>query len=49
VGPIAGLDVKERKFLKDGVFWNVKPCGLVRTEFRRNIAPPSSGRQEMVN
>jgi hypothetical protein len=31
---------------KNGIFWVVTPCGSCKNRrFRRNLAPPSSGRQ----
>jgi hypothetical protein len=42
--------LQRRRNVKNGVFWDVTPCGSCKNRrFRRNLAPPSSGSQRSVN
>jgi hypothetical protein len=43
------MPVKWSLFTKNGVLWDVTPCGSCKNRFRRNSAPPSSGWQKSMN
>jgi hypothetical protein len=32
-----------KRYMKNCVFWDITPCGSVRTDVSENLAPPSSG------
>jgi hypothetical protein len=52
---VVSLEIKvhfavRRTYLKNAIFWTVTPYGSCKDgKFRRNITPPSSGRQESAS